>query len=264
MLEGKFKVTKVLDGSRFTQGEVYEFRNGIVIDDTGGWYNHRQIKTREDFEDKIRTNYQIKWIEDDVMKVSDLKTGMWIEYEDGTLSMVLLGTENGDIVAGGSWKPINSSFLKVESLSSMHGGIKKIYQPKYNSAFLCPDGGFDMHDSKVIWERKYLKQIASLDQLEAVRKDMCKKYPISTFYISNKNGKYGILSKNLVVGVTVPNANVEITIGTLPTEYQDENTERPCSEGFNQEIVYRDYLNCLTIKDETLVDLKEEGYELKI
>ena len=79
---------------------------------------------------------------------SKLKTGMNIYFEDGTYGTVLLNTNNGDIVAGETWFPINTFCEYIDEWSrSIHGLIKKITQPISNFDYLRTS------NEKVIWER---------------------------------------------------------------------------------------------------------------
>ena len=80
---------------------------------------------------------------------SDLKTGMIVEQRDGIKATVLLGTANGDIIAGGTWYPIKQN-LK-EDLKGVYGhqyDIVKVYQPNSNMSYLNVK-----HIHTLVWER---------------------------------------------------------------------------------------------------------------
>ncbi|GCD11704.1 hypothetical protein [Clostridium tagluense] len=73
------------------------------------------------------------------MKKSDLKTGMWLELRDGTFGMVLLGTNNGDILSGQAWFPLASFNENLTHIEAQSKDAIKIYQPLTNHSFLCLD-----------------------------------------------------------------------------------------------------------------------------
>lgn len=93
------------------------------------------------------------------MTKEKLKTGMILELMDGRIVMVLLGTENGDIVSGDTWLPLNNY-----SNDKMFGNeidtisVKKVYQPISNSDFLYGKI-LDIRNANLIWERKPKKEM---------------------------------------------------------------------------------------------------------
>jgi hypothetical protein len=88
---------------------------------------------------------------------SDLKTGMILELNSGDIVMVLLNTNNGDIVSGDNWFPLkdytDDTLFNPNNTNSY--SVKSVYQPrsnKYHSLKLFnPE---HKHDYEVVWERK--------------------------------------------------------------------------------------------------------------
>ncbi|UZS00833.1 hypothetical protein [Pseudomonas phage vB_PsaM_M1] len=103
----------------------------------------------------------------------NLKTGMIVEFkaEDFKgVAFVLLGTENGDIVAGkNNWFPLDAYTDK--ELFNCQGGhgqsISAIWQPKYNSAFCLEK--FDKYDCNLVWKKQPKKTETQL-KLEELQK----------------------------------------------------------------------------------------------
>lgn len=104
-------------------------------------------------------------IEDNTLTKDMLKTGMIAEYKRSVtgkiyLTMVLLGTENGDIVAGETWGSLDKSIDYITS----------VWQPKNNMHFLNSAEGFDaglnLDGCTLIWERKSPEQL-EIDKLQA-------------------------------------------------------------------------------------------------
>ena len=83
------------------------------------------------------------------MKKSDLKTGMWVEYRSGKKVIVLLNTENGDVlVDGGRW---NSLYHYDENLNcSFSSGcdIVAVYRIGVITDAL------EFNSAEKIWERE--------------------------------------------------------------------------------------------------------------
>ena len=103
----------------------------------------------------------------------NLKTGMIVEFEAKNFkgaAFVLLGTENGDIIAG------KSNWLLLDSYTDkeLFGGhsdkgqcISVVWQPKYNFAF-CLEG-FDKYDCNLVWKKEPPKTEAQLKLEELQR-----------------------------------------------------------------------------------------------
>jgi hypothetical protein len=96
------------------------------------------------------------------MKKSELKTGMWVEVEQIlgehksiSMAIVLLGTENGDIISGQTWCPLDSYDEDLEYLEC-HTRINKIYQPTNNIDYLRVEHTFSFkyRQDELIWERQ--------------------------------------------------------------------------------------------------------------
>jgi hypothetical protein len=88
------------------------------------------------------------------MKKSDLKTGMWVEFRDGRKAMVLLGTNDGDIVSSTeTWFPINSNLdenLNSKLPFSNSVNVVKVYQPTSNRGYFNEK----VIEMELIWERE--------------------------------------------------------------------------------------------------------------
>jgi hypothetical protein len=91
------------------------------------------------------------------MKKSDLKTGMWVIVKHGGKGMVLLGTNNGDIISGDTrWGSLDEYDDNLIRTNQNHNyDIVKIIQPTTN---------FDYYninkDTKhiVIWDKEKEEQ----------------------------------------------------------------------------------------------------------
>ena len=86
------------------------------------------------------------------MKKSELKTGMNIYFKDGSYGTVLLGTNDGDIVASGgnglerTWFSLDE-YANDLSLWDTRSEVLKITQPNNNGAYLQYNG-----NEKLVWE----------------------------------------------------------------------------------------------------------------
>jgi hypothetical protein len=87
------------------------------------------------------------------MKTKDLKTGMKIHFEDGTVGHVLLGTANGDIVAGEYYFPLSNYTLDLAYWIDAHT-VSKVTQPKENAYFLSSH----LNNDTIIWELEPTKK----------------------------------------------------------------------------------------------------------
>ena len=93
----------------------------------------------------------------------DLKTGMIIETKDGHKAMVLLGTNNGDIISGEIWSPLECYVDDLTCRVDRQMDIIKVYQPKTNKQYLNKDTwddtvGLFVNDDILIWDREHKKQ----------------------------------------------------------------------------------------------------------
>lgn len=93
------------------------------------------------------------------MTKDKLKTGMILEFMDGRIVMVLLGTQNGDIVSGDTWFPLkyytNSEMFENKANSA---SVKRVYQPGSNADFLYGKS-LNIRDAEIIWERNFKKEM---------------------------------------------------------------------------------------------------------
>ena len=110
---------------------------------------------------------------------SILKTGMLVvrsTVEGKKVATVLLDTENGDIIAGDTWAPLDNAIR--------HGEIEKVYQPKYNCDFIsdgiCPwttDKLEWLNSMKLVWERpseedmKLKKEMEEIEEQQRILAD---------------------------------------------------------------------------------------------
>lgn len=101
------------------------------------------------------------------MKKSDLKTGMIVEFDSGKIGMVLLGTNNGDIISGQTSINLDDLTNELESIDGFYYDLKivKIHQPFSNSDYLSY--GL-IRDHYIAWECKKPKQMTLSEVEEAL------------------------------------------------------------------------------------------------
>lgn len=154
-MNNNFKVKALVsDGEWFSKGDILEFEDGRCT-----YKNGNESSCYGDFKDFINSNkcwedYLILLQEDNTHKEftkQDLKTGMVVELRNGKCAMVLLGTENGDIISGTTWFPIDGFGEKLTR--GVDYDVIKIYQPTSNRDFLY-DGKIHIDEANLIWERK--------------------------------------------------------------------------------------------------------------
>lgn len=122
------------------------------------------------------------------MKKSDLKTGMLVEAANGNLSLVMLGTPQGDVLVGDgktfsrSWCPLSAVNVDL-TRSSSEDDIVRVYSFSNNR-----DGAsFNQkcEDRELLWERKVSKMTltseyeAIVDYEKEVVKVGCQTIPFS-------------------------------------------------------------------------------------
>ena len=87
------------------------------------------------------------------MKKSDLKTGMWVVSKNGAKGIIMLDTNDGDIISGDTlWCNLKSYNDDLRTYLSDFD-IVKVLQPK------CPQDYFNLNiyqedTYKVIWQRE--------------------------------------------------------------------------------------------------------------
>lgn len=104
---------------------------------------------------------------------ADLKTGMIIEFINGELGQVLLGTLNGDIVTGETWFPLatrnNTELFELKDPES----VKTVYSPK-NNKFLCLKqakiNNLSHYEYTVVWKRE--EKSAEQIEIEKIQAEM--------------------------------------------------------------------------------------------
>lgn len=99
----------------------------------------------------------------------DLKTGMILEFENGDQSMVLLGTQYGDIFSGsknwGRMSNFNEHFICKYSMND----VCKVYQPKYNMSFLNEGVIANGDKCVIVWERKSEKDLEKEETIKQIK-----------------------------------------------------------------------------------------------
>lgn len=121
---------------------------------------------------------------------ADLKTGMIIEFMDGQIAQVLLGTSNGDIVTGDDWFPLKDRTDEDLFKLSVSSSIKMVYQSKSNKFFSLVEAkrdGLSKYEYNIVWKRPEpisaqqqaildleAKQQELIDQAEKIKADIAK------------------------------------------------------------------------------------------
>jgi hypothetical protein len=96
------------------------------------------------------------------MKKSELKTGMWVEYEDGEKACVMLGTKEKDIlISDENWLGLNAVMDDLSSRST-NCSIIKVYEAKNTMSM------FNGEHLKLLWERE--PEIIEMTLEEACKK----------------------------------------------------------------------------------------------
>jgi len=91
------------------------------------------------------------------MKKSDLRTGMIVEWQDGTKLVVFRDVPNLEncIVAGSTWMPLFKYEDDLTNKDYPHVNINKVYQPSKE----CALGKYDQSLYDIIWKRSTTRQI---------------------------------------------------------------------------------------------------------
>lgn len=129
---------------------VYEVKNGYLIDKTGAKLGPGNFITI-DYVNKFSSSTFELVTEPQQFTKDMLKTGMWVECRNGEKAIVLLNTDNGDIVSGDTWFPLRelNQNLMYHNKFSCHQDIVKVYQPLFNRGFYT----FNEKSSKLLWQR---------------------------------------------------------------------------------------------------------------
>ena len=105
------------------------------------------------------------------MKKSELKTGMNIYFQDGSYGTVLLGTDDGDIVASGGddegkrvWFPLDD-YTDDLSLWGRSKKVIKVTQPYNNASYLQ----YEFNEG-IVWERKPEKTYTIDELISLIKK----------------------------------------------------------------------------------------------
>ena len=176
---------------------------------------------------------------------SDLKTGMMAKNRRGDILMYLdlQNTKFRDRLPwGGVFLGIGGCNMSDynEDLTNDTSSDYDIIEVREPKDVLSLDEDNLNLKGNLLWKRSELKQITSLDRLEEVRKELCKKYN-TDFYISNKRGEWEIKYNGL-----------EQIVGFVNSE--------------SKTLIYFDWevKNGITTDLYRPVDLEKEGYEVRI
>ena len=95
------------------------------------------------------------------MKKSDLKTGMWVEYEDGEMACVLINSVHGDILTDGKrWIALEQ--LKDDMSHPLECcNVVKVYKPTTMTSLISREC------LNLIWQREEI--------IEMTIEEACKK-----------------------------------------------------------------------------------------
>jgi len=91
------------------------------------------------------------------MQKNDLKTGMKLEWEDGSVGVVLRGTEYGDIISGNERFPF-VSMRKDLSLVYTGTKIRRVYAPRNIMAYLQGMNGCSLDECRIIYDREEMEK----------------------------------------------------------------------------------------------------------
>lgn len=132
----RFGIIKIKDNTH-TNWRVYEketcycFESGTIL--------YGDIKCFEEDDN----NYEIVGFEELILlneppTLDELKTGMILVSKNGSISMVLRDTANGDIISGEIWKPLEdvTMYGTREDGSGFDYDIIEVWQPTGNRFFL--------------------------------------------------------------------------------------------------------------------------------
>jgi len=133
---GNFKVRCVdhqgVNKKIYTLNESYEVKDGTLTTNTP-YPIHRNFKSVEDINAFSGSRFEL--VEEPKMfSKSDLKTGMRVETRDGTVYVILLGTENdGDVLVNKSWMSLTDYDDNLIVTSSYYSNldISKVYKQSY-------------------------------------------------------------------------------------------------------------------------------------
>ena len=81
---------------------------------------------------------------------NDLKTGMWVITKNNEEAIVFKDTEQGDIISGETWFPLDE--YSDKELFGVHGEIIEILQPTTNRDFY----NFNRGNCYIVWSRANL------------------------------------------------------------------------------------------------------------
>ena len=100
------------------------------------------------------------------MKRSELKTGMKIVMNDGDVAVVLRGTEDGDVVSGETFFPVNCFDKNLSNRGKY--GIEAVYAEPEGSRYILYEGVSSLRGYTKIWPTNHT---VSFDGLERAISD---------------------------------------------------------------------------------------------
>lgn len=128
-------------------------------------YNDRLAFLNEEAARHYAETGEVKGVQ---MTKSDLKTGMVVEIRRGKTALVLLDTQNGDVVSGpnlwGSLKDYNKNF--ENKYGDKEYDIVKVYQPQNNNSY------YSFEDLTLIWERDESTEMTMEEVCKALGKQI--------------------------------------------------------------------------------------------
>jgi len=143
----KVRCVKEIENSS-TKGRIYEIKDGILTLDS------RLISGKFNNVDEVNAIHTSRFelVEEKMFCKSDLKTGMRVETRDGSVYVILLGTENdGDVLVNKSWMSLTDYDDSLILISSYYHNldIAKVYKQPY-----LPVDLFNIEKcGALLWER---------------------------------------------------------------------------------------------------------------
>lgn len=106
---------------------------------------------------------------------SDLKTGMWVKYKDGTNGMVLLGTKHGDIITGVCWISLSAykENLEVQDKSNDEScGIAEIWEPNSQARYINKMCLYNSTESTLVYKCEDKKELTLEQVIKAAEENL--------------------------------------------------------------------------------------------
>jgi len=128
-------------------------------------YNDRLVFLTEEAAKHYASTGEVKGIQ---RTKSDLETGMVVENRNGNKALVLLDTQNGDILSGTNlWGSLENYNKNLEDKDGdTDYDIVKIYQPQHNRSY------YHLQDLDIIWEREESTEMTMEEVCKALGKQI--------------------------------------------------------------------------------------------